>query len=150
MSGSDAAVRLTAHTRAGIDAVWRCVADPYSYRRWVSGTARIRSADPHWPAVGARLYHRFGRWPLRSRDHTTVLECDPPRRILLAAAARPWALVRAEVTIVAETGGTRITLCERVIGGLGARLPRLTRPVQWARNRRSLRLLVELAEGRER
>jgi len=146
MSNSDAGVRVHAHSSADVEAVWRCLADPYSFAEWVAGTATIRRADPDWPAAGARLYHQFGRWPLRSRDHTTVLGSDAPHRIRLTAAARPFALVEADVTVVAEGSGTRITLSERVVGGFGARFPRVTRAVQRRRNRRSLARLVRLAE----
>jgi uncharacterized protein YndB with AHSA1/START domain len=147
MSRPDTGVRVDARSRAGVEAVWRCLADPYSFARWVAGTAAIRGADPQWPEAGARLYHRFGHWPLRSRDHTTVLDSQPPHRIRLAAAARPFALVEAEVTVVADGSGTRITLCERVVGGFGARFPGVTRAVQRRRNRRSLAQLVRLAEA---
>jgi uncharacterized protein YndB with AHSA1/START domain len=150
MVGSDTAVRVQAHSSADAEAVWRCLADPYSFAGWVAGTVTIRRADPQWPATGARLYHQFGRWPLRSRDHTTVLDCEPPHRIRLSAAARPFARVEAEVTVVAEGAGTLVMLGERVVGGFGARFPRLTRAVQLRRNRRSLDRLVRLAEAARR
>lgn len=150
MVRSDAAVRLQAHSSADVEAVWRCLADPYSFSGWVAGTAAIRGADPQWPATGARLYHQFGRWPLRTRDHTTVLASEPPHRIRLSAAARPLALVEADVTVVAEGSGTRIMLCERVVGGFGARFPRITRAVQRRRNRRSLDRLVSVVEAARR
>jgi uncharacterized protein YndB with AHSA1/START domain len=130
--------------------VWHCLADPHSYARWVSGTAEVRAADPRWPAGGTRLHHRFGPWPLRFRDHSTVLACEPPQRLVLAASARPFGVVHVEVLVRAEGSGARITLSERMIGGLGARWPRLGRAVQVPRNRRSLRLLVGLAEQPQR
>jgi uncharacterized protein YndB with AHSA1/START domain len=143
-------VRVSGRTDASAEDVWACLADPYSYARWVSGTAEVRDADPRWPAVGARLRHRFGPWPVRFPDHSTVLECDPPRRLVLAASARPFGVVRAELTVIPDHPGAWITLSERMIGGLGARWPRLGDLVQRPRNRRSLQLLVSLAEQRHR
>ena len=127
--------------------VWRQLADPRSYAQWVSGTARIRRADDSWPAVGARLYHRFGLWPLRTDDRTEVLASEPPRRLVLAASALPWGSVRAELRLAATPGGTRIELCEEMLAGLGARLPAAAQFVQRLRNRRSLARLVALAEA---
>src|SRR5579875_2117223 len=49
-----------ATTPAAVEDVWRVLADPYSYARWVYGTDRIRAADPQWPAVGSRLHHGLG------------------------------------------------------------------------------------------
>ena len=141
-------VRVSSHCAAPVEDVWRLLADPTSYARWVSGTAEIRDADSRWPAPGARLHHRFGPWPLRRPDHTTVVASDPPRRIVLAARARPFGIVHAEITVTPDGAGSRVELCERMVGGLGARWPRLGRAVQRPRNRRSLELLIELAEGR--
>jgi uncharacterized protein YndB with AHSA1/START domain len=142
-------VRVTGLTRAPAERVWHWLADPYSYADWVCGTARVRSADADWPAVGSRLQHRFGRWPLVALDHTSVLEAEPPHRLVLAANARPWALVRAEVIVTATATGAHVQLCEQVVGGRIARLPRASRRVQRWRNRRSLAHLIALAEGAE-
>jgi uncharacterized protein YndB with AHSA1/START domain len=149
--GDATTVRDHAHTCASPKRVWRCLADPFSFSRWVSGTSVIRRADPSWPAVGARLYHRFGPWPLRFPDHTTVLEAQPPWRLVLAANARPFGRVLAEVTLepasTPEGAGTDVVLCERMRHGPARLLPYLGRRVQRARNHRSLAALVELAEN---
>lgn len=140
---------MTGLTRAPAERVWHWLADPYSYADWVCGTATVRSADADWPAVGSRLQHRFGRRPLVALDHTRVLEAEPPHRLVLAANARPWAVVRAEVIVTATATGAHVQLCEQVVGGRVARLPGVTRRVQRWRNRRSLARLIALAEQGE-
>jgi uncharacterized protein YndB with AHSA1/START domain len=135
-------------TTAAATEVWQTLANPYSYASWVSGTAAIRQADASWPAVGARLYHRFGPWPLRFRDRTTVLDCEPPTRLVLEAAAWPWGVARAEITVTTSGSGARIDLAEELVSGPGAWWPAAGRLVQRRRNARSLAQLVELVEQR--
>lgn len=148
MPDPEAAVRMSAWTPASVEQVWRCLADPLSYARWVAGTAAIVDVDSRWPEVGSRLFHRFGPRPLRSHDHTTVLESEPPHRIVLSASARPFGVVRATVTVVPEGSGAWVELCEQAVGGLAARWPSIGRRIQRLRNRRSLRCLLALAEQR--
>lgn len=142
-------VRVDQTTTASIPEVWGRLADARGYVEWVSGTSEIRGADDSWPRAGARLYHRFGVWPLRVRDHTTVLESEPPRRLVLAASARPWGVVRAELTLSRDGSHTCVELCEEMVAGLGARLRLPGYALQRMRNRHSLQRLVELAEHRE-
>ena len=52
------------HVAATPDEVWSVLADPWSYATWVVGTVKIRDADSTWPAVGSKLHHSFGVWPL--------------------------------------------------------------------------------------
>lgn len=143
-------VRVRSRTAASPEQVWGCLADPYSYEHWVSGTAAVTGADPSWPGIGAELRHRFGPWPLRFADHTTVLECEPPRRLVLRAGARPFGVARAELRLSGDGGGTLVELCEQLTDGPGLRWPRLGHALQRLRNRRSLSLLVALAERRSR
>jgi uncharacterized membrane protein YoaK (UPF0700 family)/uncharacterized protein YndB with AHSA1/START domain len=142
-------VRVERTTTAGIPDVWGRLADACGYAEWVSGTREVRDADATWPRVGARLYHRFGPWPWRARDHTTVLESEPPRRLVLAASARPWGVVRAELTLSPDGSRTCVELSEQMLGGLGARLRLPGYALQRMRNRHSLDRLVDLAEHRE-
>lgn len=141
-------MRVSRTTRASVADVWHQLAQPYSYARWVSGTTQIRHADSSWPAVGARLRHRFGPRPFGVRDQTTVLEAEPLHRLVLAASARPWGVVRAELTLHRCGSGTRVELCEQLVSGLGARFRLPGRVLQRWRNRRSLARLVQLAEAR--
>jgi len=134
-----------ATTPAAVEDVWRVLADPYSYARWVYGTDRIRAADPQWPAVGSRLHHAFGPRLWRVRDTTTVLDAEPPRRIVLAARARPLGSVTAEVVVAHDQDGSRIVLREKLRGGWGAVLPRIGRAVQRHRLRRTVQALAALS-----
>lgn len=99
------------------DRVWAVLADAYSYDRWVTGTRKIRSADPEWPAVGARLHHTVGLWPLTIKDSSEVLESEPPRRLVLRAKVRPIGVLRVEIELTPVGTRTEIALRETVVGG---------------------------------
>lgn len=140
-------VEVRAAAAAPARSVWRLLADPYSYARWVGGTKRVRYADPSWPAPGSRLHHTFGPWLIRVHDHTTVLAARPPREIVLQALARPLGRIRVEIDVSdAATGRTDIVLRELAQGGLVARFPRIGHAVQLRRNRRSVARLVAAAQ----
>jgi uncharacterized protein YndB with AHSA1/START domain len=141
-------VEVEARTTASPADVWRVLANPHSYSRWVKGTAAIAHADPSWPAVGSRLDHRFGPRPFRVRDHSVVLACAERRRLLLDASAFPLGRVRAELCLCADGSGTRVILRETACGGLVAWLPRIGHAVQLRRNRRTLQSLIDCAEAR--
>lgn len=59
------------------DRVFAVLSDPASYADWVVGSHSVRDADPTWPEVGARFYHRVGAGPMTVSDHTEVLAVDP-------------------------------------------------------------------------
>jgi uncharacterized protein YndB with AHSA1/START domain len=130
--------------------VWAVLADPWSYAHWVCGTVSIRRADPEWPGPGSRLFHRFGPWPFRVRDCTTVRVAEPPHRLVLDARARPLGRVEAELTVDRCPDGARIVLRQRLRGGLGAVFARAGHSVQVRRNARSLHNLVAYCEARSR
>ena len=129
--------------------VWDVLADPYSYDDWVIGTRRIRDADEGWPAVGTRLHHEVGVWPLTLKDVSEVVSSEPPRRLVLRAKVRPVGVLRVEIELEpAPGGGTRLSLQEVVEGG-----PlRLTGPVGDAgaqgRMELGIRRLKRIAESR--
>ena len=52
--------------------VWSVLADGWLYPLFVVGAARMRDVDETWPAVGARLHHSIGAWPLMIDDTTEV------------------------------------------------------------------------------
>lgn len=141
-----ASVGVTRLVSVPPERVWDLLADPHSFAGWVAGTARIISADPDWPTVGSRLHHRWGLPLWHMRDHTTVIESDAPHRLVLTARARPLGVVRAELDVALVDGGSRIALHETVLSGWAARLPWLSRPVQYLRNHRSVRRLARLVE----
>src|SRR5690606_19207370 len=61
---------------AGPDRVFAVLADGWMYAAWVVGAAHVRDVDPQWPAVGARIHHSLGPWPLMMHDVTKVLNVE--------------------------------------------------------------------------
>jgi uncharacterized protein YndB with AHSA1/START domain len=132
------------HVDVPPDAVWEVVADPRLYGNWVVGAATTRGVDGRWPEPGSVLHHTQ---VVLIRDTTSVLESDPPRRLVLEARARPLVVAHVEITLEPEDGGTRVMLEERPAGGLLAALPRaLTDPGLHLRNAESARRIKRLAE----
>ena len=135
--------------RAPADQVYAILADGWTYSDWVVGTAHIRDVDAAWPAVGSKLHHKIGPWPLSLKDSSTVVAAEPGRSLTLRAALWPLgeATVRLELVPVAG-GGTRVTMHEDFHAG----------PLHWVknkindlvlhgRNNEALRRLAELAEN---
>ena len=71
------------------------------------GARKIRDADAHFPAVGARFHHQVGVAPLVLNDHTEVLKNEPPSRLVLRAKTRPFGTARVDLGLLAEGAGTR-------------------------------------------
>lgn len=135
--------------KAPPERVFEVLAEPDSYADWVVGSQSIRDADPSWPAIGARFYHRVGVGPLRVNDHTEVVAVDAPRRLVLRARARP--LGTAMITLTAQTlsaGGTELIM-EEGPGDVFSRLlfNPFTDPLVALRNSESLRRLKRIAEA---
>jgi uncharacterized protein YndB with AHSA1/START domain len=134
------------------DAVFDVLADGWLYGLWVVGASHIRDVDAEWPGVGARIHHAFGAWPLLVRDRTEVIECDPPRRIVLQARAWPAGQARIELTLEAlPESGCRVSMDEYPVSGIGVVLhnPVLDK-LLYHRNVESLARLAALAERRGR
>ena len=109
------------HVAATPDEVWSVLADPWSYATWVVGTVKIRDADSTWPAVGSKLHHSVGAWPLLLEDETEILECEPGRRLVMQA--RGWPAGEARVELVLHPEGdnlTRVGMDEKPTHGPGA------------------------------
>ena len=128
--------------------LWGLVlARPETYDHWVVGCADIRHVDADWPAVGSRFHHTVGFGPLRLKDHTEVQESEPDRRLVMRAKTRPLGEARVELELTAEGSGTRVTMRERPLEGLPARLHnRVMDLALHGRNEETLRRLKELAE----
>ncbi len=126
------------------------LAEGWHYGSWVVGAARIRDVDPHWPAVGSRIHHSVGSWPLLLDDHTEVLECEPGRRLVLRARGWPAGEATVSLTLTATpTGGVQVEMWEDATSGPGTLVPRpLREPLISARNTEALRRLLLLAAGR--
>jgi hypothetical protein len=125
------------------------LADAWAYTGWVVGASHIRDVDGAWPAVGARLYHRVGPWPLSIDDSTVVVESERPRRLVLQARAWPLGEARVELTMDPKPGGCVITMSETSTHGPGRWLQNpLQERLLRLRNRESLARLATIAEKR--
>jgi len=137
---------------APAEAVWRVLADGWSYATWVVGASRVRDVDAGWPGVGTLIHHSFGLWPGVVDDTTEVLRSEPPRA--LALRARGWPAGVAEVALTIEPRGPdscRVTITEDAVSGPGVLVPRPVRQlVIGPRNVEALLRLALLAEGRHR
>jgi uncharacterized protein YndB with AHSA1/START domain len=139
-------------THAEIDApperVFEVLSDPQCYADWVVGAHSIRGADPFWPALGTRFYHRVGAWPTLVRDHTEVIGVEPPSHLRLHAHARPLGTAIVDLRL-APSGreGTHVTMTETagdLLSHIG--LNPLTDWLVDKRNVEALRRLRRIAE----
>lgn len=129
--------------------VWEVLCDGWLYPLWVVGASRMREVDEHWPAVGARLHHSVGSWPLLLDDHTEVMESTPGT--MLRLKARAWPTGEADVTLHLRPSGsgTEVVLEEDAVAGPGRLVPKPLRDagLKW-RNVEALRRLAYLVERR--
>ncbi|XTZ17923.1 SRPBCC family protein [Micromonospora echinospora] len=106
--------------------VFDVLADGWTYSDWVVGTTHMRDVDDHWPAVGSRLHHRAGPWPVSLTDTSTVLVCEPPHRLVIRAGL--WPAGEATVVFTLDPVGadaTHVRLGEDFTAG----------PLRWIRNK---------------
>ncbi len=129
--------------------VWEVLSDGWLYPLWVVGASRIREVEDGWPAVGARIHHSVGAWPLLIDDNTEVLGCEAERVLELRARAWPTgeAFVRIRLTPLGDE--TEVTIEEDASSGPATLIPQPLRtpPLHW-RNVETLRRLAYLAERR--
>lgn len=104
--------RNRVHIHAAPEEVFAVLSDPDRYPEWVVGAAGIRDQDEDFPAVGSRFRHRVGTLPIGLKDHTEVLEVEPPRRLVLKANARPLGTARIELELEENEGGTELRMEE--------------------------------------
>src|ERR1700712_3802755 len=81
------------------EAVWSVLGDGWLYPLWVVGATHMRGVDPTCPAVGARLHHSVGLWPVQLSDDTVVLAVEEGRRLELEARAIPFGSARVVLTL---------------------------------------------------
>ncbi|MGW4842895.1 SRPBCC family protein [Nocardia brasiliensis] len=137
---------------ASAEDTFAVLADGWLYALWVVGASHIRDVDPGWPAVGTRIHHSVGPWPLNLSDTTKVREVDPPRMIELEARLWPAgsAWIRLELTEIGPDR-TRISMAERAISGPAALIPGAVQALGLVpRNKESLSRLADLVVGRAR
>ncbi|GAA4664751.1 SRPBCC family protein [Frondihabitans cladoniiphilus] len=133
---------------AAPSAVFAVLGDGWLFPSWVVGASRIRSVDDAWPAVGSHIHHSFGSWPLVLDDVTTVLEWDPPRRVVFQPKGWPIGEARVEIEIKERRGGSYVRMVEYAVKGPGMLVPGLVmNPVLHIRNVEALQRLAWLAEG---
>lgn len=128
--------------------VFRVLSNAWLYPSWVVGATRMRDIDETWPAVGARLHHSVGVWPLFIDDTTSSVEWQPPHRMVMRA--RGWPIGEARIVIEAKdvAGGCVVRIHEEPVRGPATLLVRaLTDPPLYWRNTETLRRLAYLAEG---
>ncbi|HEV2858649.1 MAG TPA: SDR family NAD(P)-dependent oxidoreductase [Solirubrobacterales bacterium] len=104
--------RNRVHIDAAPEKVFAVLSNPYCYPEWVVGAAGVRDHDENFPEVGSRFHHKVGTWPLSVKDHTEVVELDPPNRIVLKAKARPLGTATIEVDLSESAGGTELLMEE--------------------------------------
>ncbi len=138
-------------TRSRIDAppeqVFAVLADGWQYCGWVVGASHIRDVDTGWPAVGSRIHHSVGPWPLSIQDVTTVRAVEPGS--MLELSARLWPLGKATIRLELRPSGTatEVVMTEVADGGPAALMPGpLQALVLRPRNVESLRRLADICE----
>lgn len=133
------------------EAVYRVLADGWTYGAWVVGNSRIRKVDASWPEPGSRIHHSVGLWPLRMNDVTEVRSLDPQRRLNLHAELSLFGSAEIQITLQpVDGGGTRVVMAEELTRGPVRLVPRLVQALAlWPRNAESLRRLADIAVGRE-
>lgn len=141
--------KATAFLDVPPEAVWAVLADATTYVDWVVGCRRVRSVEGDWPAVGAAFHHSFGAGPTHVNDKTVVLECEPPRRLVLEARAFPVGSAWVEFTLSPAATGTHVVMDERPLRPLAFRLtvPLIAGPTV-VRNAVTLRRLGDVARRR--
>ena len=131
--------------------VWSVLADGWLYALFVVGAARMRDVDEGWPAVGTRLHHSVGTWPLLIDDTTEVLEVEENQRILLLARGWPAGQAHVEISLRPRGTDTVVTIVEQATAGPGALIPKaVLDPQLHVRNIETLRRLAFVVEGRSR
>lgn len=130
--------------------IFAVLADGWSYASWVVGAAHIRDVDAAWPAVGSRIHHKVGPWPVQIKDETAVRAMEPDR--LLELDARMWPVGKAIIRITLEpisAASTRVTIAESVVSGAGRLLPEAVQAVVLRpRNAEALARLADIAVHR--
>jgi hypothetical protein len=140
----------TRFIKAPVQAVVDVLADGWLYPSWVVGASRVRNVDETFPAVGSKIHHSFGVWPIVINDKTIVLEWDPPARVVLQARGWPVGEARVVLEFRARKGGCVVRIKEDAVTGPGKLVPSPIRNIGlYIRNIETLRRLAWIAEGRQ-
>lgn len=137
------------HIDASRTRTFQVLADGWTYTNWVVGTSHMRAVSADWPAVGSKLHHAAGVWPLVTRDETEVEEMEPDRRLVLTARGRPVGEARIVIELEDEGAGCRLTMTEHPVSGPGEWLHNpVTEAVLVRRNNETLNRFAALVERR--
>jgi hypothetical protein len=149
-AAADSSLTVKRDTTASREAVWNVIADGWTYSQWVVGNTRMRAVDPNWPAVGSKIHHTIGIWPLVLNDESVVESCTPREELVLRAKSRPFGGARITLRLFDTPTGSRVEMAEVPIGGPLSWIPRqLALAAVYPRNRECTERLVALAERRE-
>jgi uncharacterized protein YndB with AHSA1/START domain len=130
--------------------VWAVLADGWLYPLWVVGATHMREVDDDWPAVGTRLHHSVGAWPVMIKDKTEVIAVEPGRRLVLHASLAPIGAARVEIDLAEHPEGTAVTMTEYAISGPARLTPSaIQQALLKFRNREALARLDNVARNRE-
>jgi uncharacterized protein YndB with AHSA1/START domain len=132
------------------EAVFAVLADGWLYAGWVVGSSHIRDVEDDWPAVGSRIHHSVGPWPVHIQDETVVTAVEPG--LSLSLEARGWPLGAAAVGLTLVPHGdekTLVRMTEHIVRGPGKVLPAAVQSLLIKpRNTESLARLADLATGK--
>lgn len=142
---------LAVRIAAPCERVFDVLGDPRAIAYVVPGARTIRRFDPRWPETGTAVQHSVGIWPLVIRDTTVVLDCEPPRRLVLEARLRLLGTLRISFALEGD-GETDLWLGEEALAGLATRpgVRVIAEHALGLRNRELCRRLRRLCERRER
>jgi carbon monoxide dehydrogenase subunit G len=137
--------RDTVVVPADRETTFAMLCNPECYVTWVVGASRVRHVDADWPAAGSSFHHTLGHWPFELHDVTEMRRWEPPDVIELQAMARPFFAAQVQFRLEAvDDRRTRVTMTERLNGGLFMASASLGRPALSLRNRLALRRFASL------
>lgn len=137
------------HIAATPQAVFDVLGDGWLYALWVVGTSHMRAVDAAWPAVGTKIHHAAGAWPMITRDETEVCAVEPGHRLELMARGRPFGEASIVIELSAEHDQCLVTMHEQPVKGPGKVLHNpASEALLTRRNTESLNRLAALCERR--
>lgn len=140
---------VSSHVGVSAERVFTILSDAWLVPVWLVGAAHIRDVDAGWPAVGARLHHSIGAWPLLISDTTQVVAVDVPHRLRMHARMWPLGEALVELRMESRGAGSKIVMAEAPASGPALWLDNpLQRFYLRRRNIESLARLAALVENR--
>jgi uncharacterized protein YndB with AHSA1/START domain len=142
-------VTASAVTAAAPAKLWELVCDTSRYPEWVAATAAVTRTDG--PARQGSTYDEINpiMGPLRARTRWTVIEFDPPNRMVHRSQDTPFTSEFLIILDLAPSGdGSKVTVTLRQrpsLGALGTSVLELLKSKNRKDNERSVRKLAELA-----